>query len=254
MWKDRLWHWQAGFTKCNFTNTCNKWIFFINTSMHDFPHLTAEMFFWILYMFKRKNIMYMFKRKRIMYMFKCGKWCMLVFMKKVNCSSKSCSCRCLVVFILIKSSKHYFFGEICRSHVDILCSFIVCLETIEYEAGLKHQKRNEETRSWTQRKVRIYINTSILAAQLKIAQVVTALLVEQCRNNTVIMAEQCCPTNNVVNYCFNNVVQRTMLFTIVSTMLFNEQCCSLLFQRCCSALMKQQRLFTVVEIKRKQYC
>ena len=42
--------------------------------------------------------------------------------------------------------------------------------------------------------------------QPKIAQV-TALLVEQCRNNTVIMAEQCCSTNNVVHYCFNNVVQ-----------------------------------------------
>ena len=25
-------------------------------------------------------------------------------------------------------------------------------------------------------------------------------------NNTVIMAEQCCLTNNVVHYCFNNVV------------------------------------------------
>ena len=34
-------------------------------------------------------------------------------------------------------------------------------------------------------------------------------------------------------YCFNNVVERTMLFTIVSTMLLNEQCCSLLFQQCC---------------------
>ena len=30
-------------------------------------------------------------------------------------------------------------------------------------------------------------------------------------------------------------------------MLFNEQCCSLLFQQYRSALMKQQRLFTVVE-------
>ena len=43
--------------------------------------------------------------------------------------------------------------------------------------------------------------------QLKIAQVVTALLVEQCCNNTVIMVEQCCSANNV-HYCFNNVVQR----------------------------------------------
>ena len=43
-------------------------------------------------------------------------------------------------------------------------------------------------------------------AQLKIAQVVTALLVKQCRNNTVIMAEQCYSTNNAVHYCFNDVV------------------------------------------------
>ena len=42
-----------------------------------------------------------------------------------------------------------------------------------------------------------------------------------------------CWTNNVVHYCFNNVVERTMLFIIVSTMLLNEQCCSLLFQQCC---------------------
>ena len=69
-----------------------------------------------------------------------------------------------------------------------------------------------------------------------------------------LLFQQCCSTNNVVHYCFNNVVERTMftivstmLFTVVSTMLFNEQCCSLLFQQCCSALMKQQRLFTVVE-------
>ena len=45
----------------------------------------------------------------------------------------------------------------------------------------------------------------------------------------------------------SNVVHRTILFTIVSAMLFIEQYCSLLFQQCCSALMKQQRLFTVVE-------
>ena len=40
-------------------------------------------------------------------------------------------------------------------------------------------------------------------------------------------------TNNVVHYCFNNVVERTMLFIIVSTMLLNEQLFSLLFQQCC---------------------
>ena len=39
------------------------------------------------------------------------------------------------------------------------------------------------------------------STQLKIAQVVTALLLEQWCNNTVIMV------NNVVHYCFNNVVQ-----------------------------------------------
>ena len=48
----------------------------------------------------------------------------------------------------------------------------------------------------------------------KYVYTVRPFLVEQCCNNTVIMA---------------------------------EQCCSLLFQQCCSALMKQQRLFTVVE-------
>ena len=68
------------------------------------------------------------------------------------------------------------------------------------------------------------LNPDWYTTQLKIAQVVTGLLAEQCCSNTVIMAEQRCSTNNVVHYCFNNVVQRTMLF--------NEQCCSLLFQQC----------------------
>ena len=45
----------------------------------------------------------------------------------------------------------------------------------------------------------------------------------------------------------NNIVERTMLFIIVSTMLLNEQWRSLLFQQCCSVLMKQERLFTIVE-------
>ena len=44
------------------------------------------------------------------------------------------------------------------------------------------------------------------STQLKIAQVVPALLVEQCRNNTVIMAEQCCSTNNV-----NRLEQRSSM-------------------------------------------
>ena len=47
----------------------------------------------------------------------------------------------------------------------------------------------------------------VLTTQLKVAPVVTALLVEQCRNNTVIVAEQRCSTNNVVNCCFDDVVQ-----------------------------------------------
>ena len=59
---------------------------------------------------------------------------------------------------------------------------------------------------------------------------------------------QHCWLNNVVTTrlsWLNNVVERTM-FTIASTMLLNEQC-PLLFQQCSSVLMKQQRLFTVVE-------
>ena len=43
-------------------------------------------------------------------------------------------------------------------------------------------------------------------------------MVEQCCS---LLFQQCCSTNNVVHYCFNNVVQRTMLFTIVSIMLFS---------------------------------
>ena len=46
----------------------------------------------------------------------------------------------------------------------------------------------------------------------------TMLLNEQCCS---LLFQQCCSTNNVVHYCFNNVVERTMLFTIVSTMLFS---------------------------------
>ena len=64
--------------------------------------------------------------------------------------------------------------------------------------------------------------------ELKIAQIVTVLLVEQCRNQhsyhgwTMLLNEQCC----------------SLLF---------QQSCSLLFQKCCLTLMKQQRLFKVVE-------
>ena len=43
------------------------------------------------------------------------------------------------------------------------------------------------------------------STQVRIAQVVTALLAEQCCDNMVIMAEQCCWTNNV-HCCCNNVV------------------------------------------------
>ena len=38
----------------------------------------------------------------------------------------------------------------------------------------------------------------LVSTQLKLEQVVIASVVEQCRNATVIMAEQCCSTNNVV--------------------------------------------------------
>ena len=53
----------------------------------------------------------------------------------------------------------------------------------------------------------IHVDLTQCSTQLKIAQVVKALLVEQCCNNKVIMAEQCCSTNNVAHYCFNNAVQ-----------------------------------------------
>ena len=72
-------------------------------------------------------------------------------------------------------------------------------------------------------------------AQRKIAQVVTAFLVEQW------FVQQCCWTSNVVERTMLLIIVWTMLFIIVSTMLFiigstmllNKQCCSLLFQQCC---------------------
>ena len=64
-------------------------------------------------------------------------------------------------------------------------------------------------------------------ARLKIAHVVTALLVEQWCNNTVIMAELF-------------IVQRTMLFTIVCFIVLF--CLLLFYLQCYLSLMKQQRL------------
>ena len=59
------------------------------------------------------------------------------------------------------------------------------------------------------------------STQLKIA-----LLVEQCFNNMVIMAAQCCGTNSVVHYCV---------------------------KQCCSALIKQQQVVHSCWNRRKQY-
>ena len=73
------------------------------------------------------------------------------------------------------------------------------------------------------------------------AHVVTALLVEQCRNNTVIMAEQCCSTNN-------NVQQR--LFTVVET---GENNIDRKLVRCCSVLMVEQCCNNIV-IMAEQPC
>ena len=69
----------------------------------------------------------------------------------------------------------------------------------------------------------------------KITQVVTALLVEQCLNNTVIMAEQCCWTNNVVHYCFNNVVQHWWSNNGCSRLLKQEK--TILIEQACSLLL-----------------
>ena len=59
----------------------------------------------------------------------------------------------------------------------------------------------------------LYLNTAsafhytTLHYTAKHSTSVTSLLVEQYRNKTVIIAEQSCSTNNVVHFCFNNVVQ-----------------------------------------------
>ena len=81
----------------------------------------------------------------------------------------------------------------------------------------------------------------------------TMCLNEQCCS---LVFQQCDKMNNVVHYCFNNVVERTMLFTIISTMLWKEQCCSLLFQQCClknnvvhccfNNIVERTMLFTIV--------
>ena len=61
------------------------------------------------------------------------------------------------------------------------------------------------------------------------------------------MAEHCCSTNNVVQYCFNNVVQRTMLFTIVSTMLFKNNVVQYFLNN-----VQRTLLFTIVSRLLKQ--
>ena len=76
---------------------------------------------------------------------------------------------------------------------------------------------------------------SFADTQLKIAQVVTVLLVEQCLNNTVIMAKQCCSTNNVVHYCFNNVVQHWWSNNGCSRLLKQEK--TILIEQACSLLL-----------------
>ena len=70
-------------------------------------------------------------------------------------------------------------------------------------------------------------------------------MVEQCCNNTVIMVEQCCWTNNVVHYCFYNVVRHWWsnngcwrLLKQEKTILIEQacrycyHCCSILWHHC----------------------
>ena len=58
-------------------------------------------------------------------------------------------------------------------------------------------------------------------------------------NNTVIKAEQCCSTNNVVRYCFNNVVQHWWSKNSCSWLLGQEK--TILIEQACSLLLS---LFT----------
>ena len=60
--------------------------------------------------------------------------------------------------------------------------YLFCLYTVQCLCSLQVRARSKYN-IWT---------CESLHAQLKIAQVVTSLLVEQRRNNAVIMAEQCC--------------------------------------------------------------
>ena len=78
--------------------------------------------------------------------------------------------------------------------------------------------------------------------QLKIAPVVTALLLVQCCN-TVIMAEQCCSTNNVVHYCFNNVVH--YCFNNVAHYCFNNVVQHWWNNNGCSRLFKQEKTILI---------
>ena len=59
------------------------------------------------------------------------------------------------------------------------------------------------------------VSNPVIYTTLKIAQVFTALLVEQCCNNTVIIAKQCCSTNNVVHHCLKNVAYIDEATTVV---------------------------------------
>ena len=65
--------------------------------------------------------------------------------------------------------------------------------------------------------------------------------------STTLFNEPCCSTNNVVQYCFNNVVQRTMLFTIVSTMLFKNNVVQYFLNN-----VQRTLLFTIVSRLLKQ--
>ena len=72
----------------------------------------------------------------------------------------------------------------------------------------------------------------------------TTLFNEPCCS---LLFQQCCSTNNVVQYCFNNVVQRTMLFTIVSTMLFKNNVVQYFLNN-----VQRTLLFTIVSRLLKQ--
>ena len=84
--------------------------------------------------------------------------------------------------------------------LQLYCTFQLSLETESWIKNVLSLKVKFEMVS-RRKKVRKYFVTALAeTTQLKIAQVVTALLVGwTMRNSTVIMAEQCCWTNNVSN-------------------------------------------------------